>query len=199
MIKMEPKNQIIAKRLTQLGKLLNLHKDIDVQYSNENSSIRRSVKRLWYFIVHIENAGSFEGGAPTRITSDVVKIYPDFHNELTTIALVINDLLMTYHKIEMMEDTYALVDILEERCIKVLKNSLAKEFGPLTKDVDHLQNFHYDDPSLINEFKILIQGLIVRIFTMTILQTFHYICFKKLEQIGDRSPKYERYKILTWK
>lgn len=190
---------VVVRRLVDIAKSLNLHKNIDYYYADKNQSVRKSLKNLWFFLVHIEQIESFEHGLPSKIHPKTIRYYPDYSNSLTRVTLVINQILGVYFKIETTADTYSFVDKVENQCIRPLKSSLSKEFGSLQREIDLLQNFNFDDVSLIPEFRYLVQQMVIRFIALGMLQAFHYLCFKRLEQSGDRSPRYERFKILTWK
>lgn len=192
------KPAIYIRKLSSLGKVLNLNKNVDIYYAHKDPNVRRSLKSLWYSVAAYDCLESLEIGLPPKIAQPFVK-YDGFHSKFTEMPIVMNRVLHLYNKIELLDDTYEFIKIIENDVVKSLKDLLRGSFASLEEDIKIFHSFDFNDSRRTQDFFARGQSFALRCLIYSTIQTFYHICYKRLEIIGDTSELFKRVELLTWK
>ncbi|CCH41414.1 putative transcriptional regulatory protein [Wickerhamomyces ciferrii] len=195
-----PQTTVFLRKAIALGNSLNLNKDIDVYYAHKTKVQRDKLKTLWHSVELFDILHSFEYGIPPKIKNEI----PDYSDDQKTIysetPKVLNKVFNLYTEIEMMDDTYVFIKIVEYGIIKPLKLLLTDTFNPLMEDINNLRSIDFNDLSNAPVFYDLVQAIGLRSLVYSIIQTFYHICFKRLEIIQDDQSEISKViTIKTWK
>lgn len=193
------KTAIYIRKIVSLGKLLNLNKNVDIYYAHKSEKIRKSLKSLWYSVGAYDCLEALEVGIPPKIKVPFIR-YDDFTSQFTEIPIVMNQVLKLYYQIELMNNTTNFINFIEKKIIKPLKDLLRFKFNSLENDINEFLKFDFNNISSTQEFFTRGQSFASRCLIYSTIQTFYHICFKRLKILNaDKSPFFERIKLLTWK
>lgn len=192
------KAAVFIRKIVSLGKLLNLNKNIDVYYAHKTPQVRRSLKSLWYSVAAYDSLEALEIGLTPKIKEPFVR-YDDFASQFTEISIVMNEVLKLYYQIELMEDTDKFINIIENDIIRKLKDLLRTSFAALEDDIEVFINYDFQDRSLNQDFFTRGQSFASRCWVYSTIQTFYHICYQRLRILNEKSPRFEKMKLLTWK